>query len=361
MNKKILRKLTLSAVTLGVAALSVTTSTFAWFTTNGSASASTVSGTVTSSDSNMLIKTIKAWDGQSYTNDESTTATASGSNVWDGFSKSVTLRPQTGVSLQPVTWSTESTYVDINGSSQTSSHTGFHKAGNDHKFNQEAKDTDVLHYQVVFAITDLDSTGSTTKKVTATFKDFSDVTANQYLLVNAYADSSGTAVAGKTIQVSLLDVLSLRVKSKLLSSSDFNTYGITDSTKIVTSSDVLPTTGANYRYKEDINSLSDGSSGTLTGNAIDYYNNVYGIGSATNKLTKPGNTAQGYAESGETYFSNEGGIDLFSVKGTTNQTTAYVLTDFYFYIDGWDNQCFNCVGGLSLTDGKIDFTLANQE
>ncbi len=359
MNKKILRKLTLSAVTLGVAALSVTTSTFAWFTTNGNAGASTVSGTVTSSDSNMLIKTIEYWKDDSKLvageNGASSYSSSVTKDEWSGFSNSVTLKAQDGVSLQPVTWSTES------------SATKFHKAGGtEHKFETDAADTDVLHYQVVFAITDLDSTGATTKKVTAKFSDFKGGEGNQYLLVNAYNGSvSDPAEAGKTISVSLLDVLSLRVESKLLTSSDLgdnNIYGITSSTNIVTDSGnegrFTGTTKANYRYKEDINSLSDGSSGTLTGNAIDYYNNVYGLGSSDKKLTKPGNTAQGYAESSETCFSNESGIDLFSVKGTTNQTTAYVLTDFYFYIDGWDNQCFNCVGGLSLTGGKIDFTLA---
>ncbi len=79
MNKKLTRKLTLSAVTLGVAALSLTSTTYAWFTTNGSATASGIKGSVAASDANMLIKTPTGYSG------------SNGTAAWDTtFTKSVT-------------------------------------------------------------------------------------------------------------------------------------------------------------------------------------------------------------------------------------------------------------------------------
>ncbi len=346
MNKNILRKLTLSAVTLGVAAISATTSTFAWFTTNGSADASNVSGQVSSAGQNMLIKTIEYWKGDLVSGtDGSSTSTAS--TKWSGFSNSVTLKAQDGVSMQPVTYSSDTT---------NNKKAGFKKAGSNHTFDTEADTKDVLHYQVVFAITDLDTTAKTVK---AKFTNFSGSDGSQYLLVDAYDSTvtSNKAEAGKTIKVNLLDVLSLRVENTVLSSSTstkLSDVGVSESTGLVTAFETGTGDAKNYRYKAEVDTLVDNSNNSnLNGDAITYYNNIYGL-TDNSKINAP--NSDGYVSN--TYFSGESGIELFKVKGAANAKTAYVLTDFYFYIDGWDKQCFNCVGGTSLSGGTITFTLS---
>lgn len=355
MKKNTLRKLTLSAVTMGVAALSLTSTTYAWFTTNGEATASGISGTVAAVDSNMLIKTatykvsedtvdktVATWPtnfSKDLTKIESVKATKSSDDV----TSNTIVTP----ALQPVTWK-DSAFV------KAGSTTG--------KFETAiTENVDVLHYEVVFAITNLSTTSQT---VSVSFSNFTDTAeGSQYLLVNA----GTTATAGKTIQVNLLDVLSLRTESTVITSDNLTDYNIDK-----TQADLVGTisaTNQNYRYKADVDNLDDVSTGSvsqtqLKGDAITYYNNVYGLtDNRTNpaKITKPDNESQGYAKSdNETYFGedNKDGITLFTVAEGNANKTVYVKTDFYFYIDGWDYQCFNCVGGLELKAGTMNFKLS---
>lgn len=353
---KLVRKITLSGVALGVAAISATTSTFAWFTTNTSATASEVNGSVKDSGSNMLIKTISRWYGDTYTeNSTSTTATA---DTWSGFSNSVSLKAKDNVSLKPVTWGTVTTTKS--GGSTSASTSGFYKgSGADlAKFETEASETDYLHYQVIFGLTGL-GTGAT-NSVTMSVSDFTDnATGSQYLLVDADSTSTG-AKAGDTITVNLLDVLSMRVNSTIIdsSNSNLNTYGLANS-DVPGSSDsyTITQTNQSYRYRAESDTVTVASS-SKNGDALTYYNNVY-----SKTVTRPNDSDRGYAASNETYLVSKTAnettetakdITLFTIKGNEK---AYVLCDIYFYVDGWDKQCFNCVGGLNLTGGKLNFSL----
>ncbi len=355
MKKNTLRKLTLSAVTMGVAALSLTSTTYAWFTTNGEATASGVKGTVAAADSNMLIKTatyaaskdtlnktVATWPAnfsKDLTGIESVKATQSSD---EQVANNATVTP----ALQPVTWK-DSAFVKAG--STTGNFDGV-----------ITENVDVLHYEVVFAITNLPAAQQT---ISVSFSEFTkNAKGSQYLLVNA----GDSAVAGKTIQVNLLDVLSLRTESTVITGDYLTTYNIDKTqTDLVES---ITATNQNYRYKEDKQELTDVTSGSastssLTGDAIAYYNNVYGLTDTSvspAKITKPTNEAQGYASStSETYFGeeNKNGITLFTVPEGNANKTVYVKTDFYFYIDGWDYQCFNCVGGLTLDAGTMNFKL----
>ncbi len=362
MNKKLTRKLTLSAVTLGVAALSLTSTTYAWFTTNGSATASGITGEVAASDANMLIKTP--------TNDNENT-NKSGQAIWgETFTKSASLKQafnysstsKSTLSMQPVTWNSTQGTEKFQKASDT--------VGN---FETDAvMNEDILHYEVIFAITDLQKGAK--KNVSVSFadlvKDSTKSSGTQYLLVDALSiDSNNKATAGKTIEVSILDVLSLRVESTVIKSSStsgelkIGDYNITDTGSTLI--DSITSTDANYRYKKEVDTLTekDQTADQLKGNAIDYYKNVYGdSASSVSAPTDP--DTRGYVNSGtdsEKFFGGADGITLFTVKGTDTAHTVYVKTDFYFYIDGWDNQCFNCVGGLSLgNSGSMTFKCETQ-
>ncbi len=354
---KLIRKLTLSGVTLGVAALSLTTSTYAWFTTNTTATASGISGSVKASGGNMLIKTLNYWQGDVTT--EPTTTTA---DTWSDFASTVTLHAKDGVKMNPVTY----TQVDTSAGSgsSTPNTSGFYK-GTDGgtTFTTAAEETDYLHYKIIFALSSLATGTDITNKVTMKVDKFtSDVEGSQYLLVNASTDG---AKAGDTIKVNLLDVLSMRVESTIITSDNSNSsytqYGIQSSDL---TSPTLTASNACYRYRAEsetvkVKDTSGDSWSDKAADALTYYNTVHGISA----LRPTEDKTRGYiTEEGKinTLVSNSSGtesantIELFSVSGVEK---AYVMCDIYFYIDGWDKQCFNAAGGLSLSEGSLNFEL----
>ncbi len=328
---KLIRKITLSGVTLGVAALSVTTSTFAWFTTNSEAKASSVSGTVSASGSNMLIKTYK-------------------DTSWTPFAKEV-IFDAGSTQLVPVTY-------------QTSDQAGFYKADNttENSFSVSATDkTDYLHYQVIFGLSSLATASNMTNTVSLEVNDFkSETDKEQYLLV----DAGDGAKAGDTIKVNLLDVLSMRVESKLITSSD-TAYGITAGDIPTIDNGNFTATNSCYRYRAESTQVltktsRSGDFSLSNADALTYYNNVYNV-----SASRPSDdTPRGYNNSSYTDATNlvtkgesdetPNEIKLFTIKGSEK---AYVMCDIYFYIDGWDYQCFNAVGGLKLDSGILNFSL----
>lgn len=354
---KLIRKLTLSGVTLGVAALSLTTSTYAWFTTNTTATASGISGSVKASGGNMLIKTLNYWEGDVVNNPTTTTA-----DTWSDFASTVSLHAKDGVSMNPVTY----TKVATEGSG-TPNTSGFYKGTKGGtEFTTATNETDYLHYRIILALSSLATGEGINNMVTMKVSNFtSNAEGSQYLLVDASTDG---AKAGDTIKVNLLDVLSMRVESKLVSSSEASSYGIT-STDVPDSSGSSPLTSINacYRYRAESETVKvKGTSGDSwsdnKADALTYYDNVYGHKSST---TRPEESARGYrtgddaiktlvSPTGTDNAEEANTIELFSVSGVEK---AYVMCDIYFYIDGWDKQCFNAAGGLSLAEGNLNFEL----
>jgi len=324
MTNKILRKLTLSAVTLGVAAVSATTSTFAWFTTNSEVTASTVSGTVKAVNSNMLLSVYK-------------------SSAWEDPKKSVTL-PTGSVNLAPV-------QVTSTVSGGTTTY-GFTKAGETKgEFTTAANDnTDYIHYQLVFHMSDLANGEGLRNVLTANFNGFAGGIGTQYLLADASTDASG-AKAGDTISVDLLNVLSVRVESSIITSDKLSEYSITD-TVSYTASNIKSNDTKFYRYngEKDTVKVSDNDK---KADALTYYNNVHQK-SLNRESINPTYENTYLSNTDNSTDTTKTGITLFEITGTSK---AYVKTDIYLYIDGWDKQCFNAVGGLNITAGSIEFNL----
>ncbi len=350
---KLIRKLTLSGVTLGVAALSLTTSTYAWFTTNTTATASGISGSVKASGGNMLIKTLEYWNEDTIKGStEKTTA-----DTWSDFASTVSLHAKDNVKMNPVTYTVVPSDNSVSSTPNTS---GFYKGTKGGtEFTTAVEETDYLHYRIIFALSSLATGDSITNKVTMKVSDFTtDAEGSQYLLVDA--DSSG-AKAGDTIKVNLLDVLSMRVESTIITSDNSNSsytqYGI-QSSDLTAPGDKFIASNACYRYRGESDTVKVGDQDTKA-DALTYYNTVHGI-----SASRPANdTDRGYLDSTtspNTLVSTKDNaeeantIELFSVSGVEK---AYVMCDIYFYIDGWDKQCFNAAGCLSLTEGNLNFEL----
>ncbi len=365
MNKKMLRKLTLSAVTLGVAALSVTTSTFAWFTTNGEATASKVSGTVKASDVTMLIKSPTGWNG--------TNPVYNGSYYWDETASS--MASTTSGSARTFGTSTELVNESGNGDTTTkltplaissfdlsSSGPSFTKYASTGVFTTAAESSDYLHYQVVIALNGLVS--GTSYSVKMQLPTINTTKATQYLLVDA-----GTgATAGSTIQLEISDALSLCIKNTIISSTSKNAsdYGLTNGGAITSFESTSDATGFYHAKAETdyVMTKSGNESGFTSkkGDAITYYNNVYGLpgsGGSPAAIAKPQNYeyTQGSSTTYKGEYFNASSTDSWSTSGQektlytvsgTNGESFVCVTDLYFFIHGWDFQCFNAIGGLKL-------------
>jgi len=325
MNKKLVRKLALSAVTLGVAALSVTTTTFAWFTTNGSATASEVNATVVSSDANLMVR--------SYDSTKQTPA-------WDGWTTSATLHTPTGTNLKPVSIT--------GGTGTTYDETKFYTLSNSNQQFAEAQATDVLVYKIQYAITDIPQSKQTDLKIYfSDFKFSTDDTQsgtpnenkkNQYLLVDATKtpETDTSAVAGQTVQLGLEEVLNMRVRT---------VYSDQAGEDLTTGSGASFTTST-LRYQAD--AAKNGS------DALVYYNNIYGL----TTLNRPeSNYNQKYLD--DKYIStindSDSALTIATFDGTVSK--IYATSYIYFFIDGWDYQCFSAIGGSSITAGKIKFEI----
>ena len=320
MNKKLVRKLALSAVTLGVAALSVTTTTFAWFTTNGTASAEHITANTVAAKANMMIR---SWNPNADT------------PAFGDWTTTATLISKTGSQLQPV--EPTSTMGEFKTMNNVSGTTVAIDGADNYKY--------VVQYKIQFSITDIPA-GTSTLKMYLSNMAFT-ANANQYLLVDATTDTTtnAAAAAGQTISVGLSDVLSLQINTIASNEAGADTA--------LTGDDVATLTATNTNYRN----TAETSVETAT-DALVYYNKVY-----NRNLTRPSLTYGADILSTVTSADTNNGITIATFTNTTGagqeqrNKYQYVTTTFTFFIDGWDHECFNAIGSSKITEGKFNFAL----
>lgn len=201
MKKNLTRKLALSAAAMGVAALSVTTTTYAWFTSNSTATASNVSGTVIDAgEGNLLVSTDAITWGKTATFAANTTK------------------------LKPVhVNAAANTYTDEKGTAVTDG---------------------VKSYTVYFNVSNVAAGSSVHMKVN--LSGFSDAV-QQTLLADA--GTSEEAKAGKKVTVGLQDVLAMNI-------NDVATFP-EGATATKTADITSPLNGKAYRYKAESEAAAD--------------------------------------------------------------------------------------------------------
>lgn len=201
MKKNLTRKLALSAAAMGVAALSVTTTTYAWFTSNSTATASNVSGTVINAgEGNLLVSTdAKTWG------------------------KSATFAANT-TKLKPVhVNAAANTYTDEKGANVPDG---------------------VKSYTIYFNVSNVAAGSSVHMKVN--LSGFSSAV-EQTLLADA--GTSDEAKAGKKVTVGLEDVLAMNINDV----AEFPTGATATKTADITS----PLSNKAYRYKAETEVAAD--------------------------------------------------------------------------------------------------------
>ena len=325
MKKNLTRKLALSAVTMGVAALTVTSTTYAWYTTNSQATASGMKASTAAANSNLLIAT--------QTRSDSKEATTLQEDLKWGNSVSFVEKTE---QLQPAQWnSTDSKWVGVDGSS----------------------DVTTVTYTVWFQATDLTSTKKLKLKLGgATFKNSSNATTNlgrntQKFEVDAIENATNTNFcAGKTKNVGLVDVLGVRTELVGEYTRSLNEDGDAVYTKN-TSNTIVNSATTNYRF------LSEVSDNSKTGDAVIYYNNIVKGGN----ISRPESysnffnaTSLAKETDGSLTFEE---VEIATIAGSSDNKDAYFGISFTLFIDGWDYQCFNAVAGTKLDALTLNFVL----
>ena len=308
MKKSIRRKLALSALSVGVALLSVTATTYAWFTTNTTATATGVQGTASSLDTSLLIG--KAENGT--------------------FGAKLELDPVSNVKLKPLQWTSE---------------------GLKNLANNAATYTDSQHdyvsYTIFFKVTDLTNAKpkDLTLKITDLNKDLTnEQTQGDQVLVADAAESTATNYdnykAGQTISgIKLVDSLSLEVGTL--------TKVTTDAAVTVAKTSDVQTKGV-FNYTADAPTDYD---------SLIYYNNVMGTTAArTSDATQYNTNALWNGTDG-----NE--IRLLTLTNTSepaaSKEVVFSLT-FNIYLNGWDKDNFNAVAAKQFVNG-FEFKLVDHE
>lgn len=215
MKKNLVKKLALSAVTMGVAALTVTTTTFAWFTSNTSATASSIKATtVGAGEGNLLISTdAKNW------------------------ATSATLDDHSATKLAP-TQLKNGEFKELDGTTGNSANT--------------------VSYTLYFSVSNV-AKGAKIQMNLSDLKFGADTepTYEQKLLADAGAD----AKAGSKVSVKYGDVLAMRIADAALPED-------ATATAQENQPGTLFASGAkNYRYRAEDTSGAD---------AVTYYNNILG-------------------------------------------------------------------------------------
>ena len=214
MKKNLVKKLALSAVTMGVAALTVTTTTFAWFTSNTSATASSIKATtVGAGEGNLLISTdAKNW------------------------ATSATLDDHSATKLAP-TQLVEGQFKDLEGTGNSAN---------------------TVSYTLYFSVSNV-AKGAKIQMNLSDLKFGADTepTYQQKLL----ADAASTAKAGSTVSVKYGDVLAMRIADAALP-QDATTQAQENQPGTLFASGAK-----NYRYRAEDLSGAD---------AVTYYNNILG-------------------------------------------------------------------------------------
>lgn len=312
MKNSLIRKLALSAATLALTALTAVSSTYAWFVTNATATASNLTGTVKSAGGNLMIGKISGDNNYSYSKTQAL------DNVTSWTTK-LTLDKDSDALLQPVTYDANVNAFKILEAGKNTT--------------VAADDTMIVRQTVWFSVDSLpqNENGYTlTVKMSGLAQDPS-TGKNQTLAVSDVKDTSlkDLGVSARTIQ--LTDVLACKITSVALPD------GVSDSGA-----------GKSYKWSEEK---------TDTGDAVIYYNNIYGL-EGEKALVRPEST-----NFETTYLSDttDTALDLVTLNGfadaETNALYQFGIT-FEFYIDGWDYQCYNAVGGQKFDSLALEFNLS---
>ncbi len=293
MKKNLIKKLALSAATMGVAAISVTTTTYAWFTANSKATASNVTATTTNTDGNLLISL-----------DKSTWRTSVDFSTYSATAH-----------LTPVQRST----------------TGFRTLTGESDISENLTTQYVWQQTVYFRISDFDIASG--KKLNIKLKLSDDFATTAATNAQTLLASDGVNAAGATVNPKLEEALNLQIKQGDSSAVTGVTY--TSATHRFLAEDT--TNGDALTYYNNLLTPSTNLSRPLTN--YDF--------ATTNLCTITAGSPS------DTRTMNE--VVIASVASSQTRTDVVFGVTFTFFLDGWDAQCYNALAGTTISAGGLNF------
>ena len=310
---KLFKKLALSGVALGAAAVTLTATTFAWYTSNTSVEIEKLSGateaTAGSSDIYVAVPTAYANGG----------GIGQAVDTWGGFTNKVTPILATlddankTRSLKPVSYDGATSYKTLAGATASGENTGL-----DTPTYGTATSNDVYEYAIAFR------TGTASDAATPLyFKEFNLTSAKATGAVDMVALASGgsTGIAGNG-----------KYWADLLKALKVTTEGTGGVVTYSVSSEAADTTSAVYDLQALVDSThTDVNIADNGANAVGYVNQVLSYA-----LSKP----QSYAGDG-TAITKGAASQTDALAFTEIPTTGYVQVRFIFWLDGWDEYCYD--------------------
>jgi len=328
---KLFRKLALSGVALGAAAVTLTATTFAWYTSNTEADVTQVSAATEAKGSDSLFIATA--------NDYDTAANGYVAKSWDDYLAKATPHLSAGGSatytLKPVYSSYDST------------------AGRSYKAIEEATDSGVTYaaedntnfLEFAFRIKTADKI-TTAKNLY--FSEFnlvsSATTSGQSITQIALASGEGTGISTKGQQygAGLLKALKLDITTAEVTLGTGDKLG------------EIPDAGATTRKAgatDEANSVTTlgfealetvADTNISTANAVGYYKKVMGL----TTFAAP----QAYVAGTEVNDSGATALSIGEIPvSQQNQEFSVVEVRFVLYLDGWDNYCYDIMQGQTVT------------
>ena len=283
---KLTKKLLLSALSLGLAVVTLTTTTFAWYTSSTDANAVGGEGTTsgTTKDSTLMISSDYDTKGEDAT-----------------WAKSATIANK-GENLVPLQWnSTKKAFQVLNPKDDATTESGYYQF----KLWFKTTKTDITEGAINVYLNNLKIANKATSALTTYDNLLAAATGKGTLTENTYA-------------VDVVRALDMVIKSGETS----NAYELSKQFKYATD------------YETGINDSS---------NALEYYNGVMGTSlSHTSNLTSVA-VSQAEGSVGEITLNGQ----YVQVGSIAVEGSAYSVLEvtFIVYLNGWDQYCFDACKG----------------
>ena len=334
---KLRRKLLAAGFAFGATALTLTTSTFAWYTNSSSVEAKSIGGaTSTSVDSGSLyIAAAKTYDGNTIgaaasTFTQYTTTVQPVSINHEASASDVHLEP---VAFTNIATATAATYNTMEASGSDVTYTAASNANNVVEY--------VLRFQVPNISADTKvyvSNFELTNSASASDTQQMALADNATLNVASTANNAVGIKEAGSYNVDMLHALKMTVVTTPVSfdSSTKKFTVITDSASAPAIYDLDAWANTSKDSNVEINTEASAStSAGYANNAIGYYNAVLGT-----SIARP-----------TTYLSSATKIKAKEAEGTGNadvsnlftvsKDTGYLEVRFTFWLDGWDEYCYD--------------------
>lgn len=306
--KALKRKLFLSVASLAVCAATLVSTTFAWYTSNTEVESTAVTGATNNQSDTSSIYIAAA---QTYDEEDKSVLT-----VGSYTSQATPVLVGSSVTLEPVYYNTsDKTYKKINT-----------VEGSEVTYGEEIK-SDILEYVLRFRTA---TPGEATPVYVSNFNISNTTAALPKSVALAYGGTTGIDAADD-YAIDLLKAIKMNVT--VTDMTDANTLGSSSTTTVY---DV-----ASFSTKPSVN--------CTTPNAVGYYNTVTGNSIASPEENYDAGTVITSKGSGGTAKA------LFTIPAT-----GYIEVRFVFYLDGWDDACYDVCRAQTMSIG-MSFTTSQEE